>query len=705
MAINLQLHKVQSSIGYLLFLVLSSFPFALYANHDTLYTCRPGEPIQLQVDTTFAGYRWFPTTGLNNPTIATPEARPLITTTYVVETIGASGANLIPNGDFSEGNRYFTSRYVYSPGANPTQGVYGIFPDANNLSPQYFSHCRDHTDGRGNLMAVDGSPQANVEVWCQSIEVMPNTTYGFSTWVTSIYPPNPARLQFSINGLPLGQPFNAGIEVCEWRQFYATWSSGEATEAQICIVNQNTDPNGNDFALDDFAFFELGEIAYDTFTVIVESNSLTRIDTTVCAGSSVAYNGTFVPAGTTEQFRFTSVHGCDSLVQLTVGVLDTIFEFILIDTLCPGETLEFFGHTIVQDTVICETFPISPSCDSTYCLTAVFLTETALETEAVNPTCAGAADGRMTVTPRAGLPPYAYRWSGGANTPSISGLKSGTYRLQVTDAKGCVAERTIELAEPPPLVAEVIARSKLCNGETNGILELGALGGTPPYEYSIDNGAQFYPGPSLQRLALGNYEVLVRDANGCEARQEIIIPPPAVIELFAPPPVRVPLGESVSVAIQTNTAEMLVYEWTPTEDLSCPTCPATDVLPLRSTDYKITATDPDGCRWTTNWSVEVFREPDVYIPNAFSPNGDGQNDYFAVYTGPSIVQIKNLQIFDRWGNLLFQVKECPAGMDACRWDGRSGGQLSAAGVFVYTCVVEYIDGETGRFEGGIVLLR
>ena len=93
--------------------------------------------------------------------------------------------------------------------------------------------------------------------------------YAFSTWLTSVNPSNPARLQFSINGTRLGGVFMAGADVCDWRQFYAVWNAASATEAEICIVNQNTNPQGNDFALDDFAFFEIPALTLDSTQVIL----------------------------------------------------------------------------------------------------------------------------------------------------------------------------------------------------------------------------------------------------------------------------------------------------------------------------------------------------------------------------------------------------------------------------------------------------
>ena len=679
--------------------MLAVWPILLFA-HDTLYICQPGETIQLEVSPFYVGYSWTPSASLDNPTIFNPVASPNTSTTYIVESITAFGLNLLVNPNFSDGNTGFSSAYPFVTTIN-TQGVYGVGPDPSAFNSVFFSPCEDHTGGNGNMMVIDGFPQANVEVWCQEVAVLPNTEYGFSTWVTSIFDPNPAQLQFSINGSQLGAIFSAGDEVCQWRQFYETWNSGNASTAEICIINQNTDPNGNDFALDDFAFFELGEIVMDTITVIVENTEVTVIDTAICEGMSIEFQGTQIGANTSETFVLSSINGCDSTIIYNVGILDTIYEFFTIDTLCPGEILDFLGNTISTDTVICTTIPLSATCDSTYCITVSYLTESAIALDTQQPSCNGFSDGSLSAEVQAGLPPYSFNWSNGINTSEISDLSAGSYTLTVTDSKACQAISTIELGEPGPLIPNITSDSQICNEEENGVLFLNAEGGTPNYEYSIDGGQQFVLIPSIQNLRIDTYEVLVQDANGCEAVQQVEIPQPEVVSLFVPQLSTFQLGDTQYASISDNASTTLSYQWMPEDGLTCPTCPSTIIQPLRNTTYTITAVDEFGCSVEATLSVQVNRKLNVYIPNAFSPNGDQINDTFEIFVGQGVTAIRTLQIFDRWGNHLFN-----SSLESnFAWDGQFRGEPAAQGIYTYFTEVEYLDGSSMRFEGEVVLVR
>lgn len=192
---------------------------------------------------------------------------------------------LVSNGDFSLGNVGFTTGYTYCNTANcATAGnTYGIGPNPVFFHPSFATY-QDHTTGTGNCMVINGTDIPNTQVWCQTINsINPNTDYLFSTWVSSMWYTSPAKLQFFINGDSIGNVFNAPSTVNVWIQFFANWNSGTNTSVTICILNQNTELNGNDFGLDDISFKPCG---------CKNFSANAGEDLYVNAGSSVTLNAT-----------------------------------------------------------------------------------------------------------------------------------------------------------------------------------------------------------------------------------------------------------------------------------------------------------------------------------------------------------------------------------------------------------------------------
>jgi len=162
--------------------------------------------------------------------------------------------NLIANGDFSAGNSGFGSGYSFAATDDcMPPGVYDVVLHPVDCHP-YWASFGDHTSGDGQMMTINGADVASVEVWSETVSVVPETQYYFSTWIASSHPASPAMLDFSINGASIGTTFAASTMPGIWQQFYTSWYSGSSTSAQLSLVNQNTALFGNDFALDDIMF-------------------------------------------------------------------------------------------------------------------------------------------------------------------------------------------------------------------------------------------------------------------------------------------------------------------------------------------------------------------------------------------------------------------------------------------------------------------
>ena len=169
-------------------------------------------------------------------------------------------------------------------------------------------------------------------------------------------------------------------------------------------------------------------------------------------------------------------------------------------------------------------------------------------------------------------------------------------------------------------------------------------------------------------------------------------------------PYEVELGgsESISILPSFNLDSVV---WTPSQYLNCDTCSIVVVSPEEDITYEILAMNDLGCITTTSVLVEVFNSREVYIPNVFSPNFDGINDVFTVHGGTSVKVIETLQVFDRWGNLIYQGDNLDPSNLNIGWDGSYRGQMLNPAVFAYFAIVEYLDGEREIYKGDISLIR
>ncbi len=132
--------------------------------------------------------------------------------------------------------------------------------------------------------------------------------------------------------------------------------------------------------------------------------------------------------------------------------------------------------------------------------------------------CDGSCDGDATVTPSGGNGSYTYLWDAAAGSQTTStaiGLCPGPYNVTVTDGIGCSVVLPALVSSPSAVTGSIdLITSPTCNGDSDGQLTLSASGGTPGYDFSIDNGLTYGPSP-ITGLSAGSYNVIFRDANGC----------------------------------------------------------------------------------------------------------------------------------------------------------------------------------------------
>jgi gliding motility-associated-like protein len=332
------------------------------------------------------------------------------------------------------------------------------------------------------------------------------------------------------------------------------------------------------------------------------------------------------------------------------------------------------------------------------------LTLDAIDIDDFHISCFGGADGQILGLPEGGVPPYLYNWSTGATTDNIIDLAAGDYFLNVTDSNGCSIDATTALTEPSPIQIFANYTDPNCDGYDTGFITIDSMsGGTPPYRYSMDNDS-FAQQLIFQDLLPGSYTVYVQDDNDCLVDTTASLNTPDIPEIYFLEDLEVNLGCDITIPTLTNNTTITKIQWTPNVAMSCDTCLRPTVAPVESQDYILTITSIDDCVDSDTISVTVIKIRDVYFPNAFSPNGDGVNDYFAVFPGKAVARINYLKVFDRWGAQVYGVENFPLSDVRAGWDGNHKGKLMNSGVFVWIAEVTYLDGLVLFYRGDISIV-
>jgi len=320
--------------------------------------------------------------------------------------------------------------------------------------------------------------------------------------------------------------------------------------------------------------------------------------------------------------------------------------------------------------------------------------------------CFGLDDGSIVMAGTGGTGTYSYNWANGSTRPDRFNLPPGMYPVRVTDGNNCQFDTTLQITEPPELlISDINVINALCFGDENGQLQLLGDGGNPPYRYTI-NDSSFQDENLFLGLSAGTYSVRIEDAEGCTISEEVTIDQPAQLTVDAGPDQIIRLGEEADLRAVANFLPV-IYQWNPTDLLTCSDCSSPIAFPVNTTTFNISIEDPTGCTATDEVVVSVAKLRDLYIPNAFSPNGDGDNDYFTIYAGPDVESIELLRIFDRWGNLVYQGQDIPPGSEGevLGWDGIYQGRELDSAVFTYVAEIRFIDQVTEVYKGDITLMR
>lgn len=315
--------------------------------------------------------------------------------------------------------------------------------------------------------------------------------------------------------------------------------------------------------------------------------------------------------------------------------------------------------------------------------------------------------GTITLTATGGSQPLTYLWSNGQTNLIADNLAEGNYTVTISGSTGCqVTTSASVLSQQIDINTTIITQNIQCKDGDNGAVEIvSSAGGYAPYLYALGNGS-FDSNLHFSNLESGTYTLKTKDSFGCRDEIQFTLRAPLFkLELQAPKDTSIQIGDIILGDIMQNTLTPVLYEWNPSIGLSCSDCQTPSIQVPETTTYTIKGTDIQGCSDSTEFTIKVDEAVRVFVPNAFSPNGDGTNEVLIVYSPGDVQNVNAFRIFNRWGELVFEQSNFSPNLEGYGWDGTFRGKLMNAGVFVYFVEVLLIDGRTEILTGDVTLFR
>ncbi|MFZ4543659.1 MAG: gliding motility-associated C-terminal domain-containing protein [Saprospiraceae bacterium] len=273
----------------------------------------------------------------------------------------------------------------------------------------------------------------------------------------------------------------------------------------------------------------------------------------------------------------------------------------------------------------------------------------------------------------------------------------------------CNSKDTVVVSIVDPIITNLNAdfKSPPCDGEEKGSIVINSTsGGTPPFSYTI-NGITANE-KQVNNLDPGQYSIKVKDSNGCTSEKKITIEKRDNWQLNLLRDSVLEWGEDIRLLaiLSIENDKISQIKWLKNGEVFDTSLVLSQIeRPNTSTAYEILVFDKNGCKRSARVFLQVKFDPKIYAPNIFSPNDDGINDRFRLYPNKYIKSIHRLDIYDRWGEWIFNQGYMDPSDPLMGWDGNFRDQPMNNAVFVWVAEVEFVNGEKVVLKGDVLLLR
>lgn len=314
------------------------------------------------------------------------------------------------------------------------------------------------------------------------------------------------------------------------------------------------------------------------------------------------------------------------------------------------------------------------------------------------------------------IPGLKYFWTNieGAtlsNTINLTITSPGVYILTILDeSTECIGRDTVRIDEDtnPFLDINLSMLPPVCEGGNDGSIDTYLLvGGEKPFNFEINGESYLESEIGTIDFEAGTYTLNVTDAFGCLVTKEFDIPASEMFTVTREPELSIRFGQSKTITFETSLdeSEIGLIEWTNEEG---------DILGLEKelvfvgepTKFiYLRVENLDGCEVVSQIRINLSFDVDIYYPNVFSPNNDGNNDLFVLYNNGYPETADDLKIFDRYGALIYKSSHTAFNENLAGWDGTFNGQPCQPGVYVFMLEYTLMDGTSKSLAGSITLVR
>ncbi|KGE86185.1 MAG: gliding motility-associated C-terminal domain-containing protein [Phaeodactylibacter xiamenensis] len=598
---------------------------------------------------------------------------------------GNFGENIFQAGDFGSGTANFlpvdpgiAPGYLYSTSPPPNDGFYTITNNTalwSGLWGTWLGITDNSADPNGYMMVVNASFDEGVFYEQEVDGLCENTLYEFSadvinlirSSVTDHIRPNVSFLidgevRYTTGALPQNET---------WETYGFTFTT-EPGQTAVTLTLRNNAPGGigNDLALDNIAFRPCGPEAFilpEEIENICEDGSPIPLNATVAGDQydnpAVKWQISYdegqtwedVPGGNTETIMHTELSG---------GYY--YYRFLVANS--PGN-LENSRCRIISNIKVVYVQPKFFTISDTLC-------------------------------------------QGGAYTFSQEMLtETGTYTDSLQSSIGCdsIVTLNLEMVPDPLITATIIGDTTSCTDTDDGMVTVAGVENAF-FPVSIELiGQGSIPGPdgSFSGLSPGEFRVRITDRFGCTLEDTVAVlsPLPLVVDLFGPQ--SVDLGEAAAVEAQVNQSVDNAL-WSLPIDYDCQDadCRTIQFFPLNGMTVLYEVMQAGGCSASDSIVIAFEDVRRVYLPTAFSPNNDGRNDTFRPFISvPNVQSVASLQIFDRWGGLVYEKQDYLPQTSRDGWDGTKNGKPMPTGQYTYVARVVFLDGLVKEYSGSVRLIR